>query len=69
MADKEGNVKGKGETSGCRASTKKEGGLIPKERKHVSQMVGQKIAVTMSSGVKNIKNKNKVIQMDTVVNR
>lgn len=58
MADREEN-RSTGETR--RSSNKKDGGLLPKERKHVSQMVGEKIAETISSGLNNIvKNKNKV---------
>ncbi|KAL3513741.1 hypothetical protein ACH5RR_026458 [Cinchona calisaya] len=63
MADKGMDVKGKGgETSG-ETSTKKLGSVIPKDRKHVSQMMGEKISEAISSGVKSIvknKNKNKI---------
>ena len=59
MADKGTNVKG-GEASTGSSSTKKLEGMFPKERKHVSQMVGEKISEAISSGVKNIKHKLKI---------
>ena len=48
-----------GETSGEK-STQKLGSVIPKPRKHVSQMMGEKISGAFSSGVKSIQNKPKI---------
>lgn len=58
MADKEGKGKGKAEKieenkNGVFPFTPKKGSVIPKERKHVSTMMGEKIV----SLVKNSKNK------------
>lgn len=59
MADKEGNAKVKGETSGFE-STKKEGSLTLKQREPVSHKAGKKIFETVTSFAKKNKNKPKV---------
>ncbi|KAK4376849.1 hypothetical protein RND71_003145 [Anisodus tanguticus] len=64
MADKEGKGKGKAEMAGSGESkngvfpfTPKKGSLIPKEKKHVSTMMGEKIGHSIVSFVKINKNK------------
>ena len=60
MADKGTYVKANGGEASSESSTKKLGSIFPKERKRVSQMMGEKISEAISSGVKNIKNKQKI---------
>lgn len=62
MADKESKGKGKAEMagSGARKSsvfpfTPKKGSVLPKEKKHVSTMMGEKIGQSIVSLVKNSK--------------
>ncbi|KAH0754111.1 hypothetical protein KY290_024381 [Solanum tuberosum] len=62
MADKEGKGKGKTEKieegkNGIFPFTPKKGSIIPKEKKHVSTMMGEKIGHSLVSLVKNSKNK------------
>ena len=61
MSDKGTKVKVEGgEASTGSSSTKKLGSMFPKKRKHVSQMMGEKISEAISSAVKNIKTKVKI---------
>lgn len=64
MADKGSKGKGKAEmagsgarTSGVFPFTPKKGSVLPKEKKHVSTMMGEKIGQSIVSFVKNNKNK------------
>ena len=62
MADKESKGKGKAEKigeskNGVFPFNPKKGSVIPKEKKHVSTMMGEKICHSIVSFVKNSKNK------------
>ncbi|CAN4123963.1 unnamed protein product [Withania somnifera] len=62
MADKEGKGKGKAEKNGETKNgvfpfTPKKGSIIPKQKKPVSTMMGEKICHTFASFVKNSENK------------
>lgn len=71
MADKEGKAKGKAEKigeieNGVFPFTPKKGSIIPKEKKHVSTMMGEKIGHSFVSFVKNTKNKINLIDSSSI---